>query len=225
MNTPAGQHSTPGSRRSATLAPPGCTVHCSRPLGTQVRPAQLEGLGGALLGAGGEISSRRSRIALRPPCVCTSRRSRIVSASLKVFAARASEARLCTFCPTMITDSSTSWRNVCAIQATMPSPPGFSAGPEAEQGDHPEQIRAPHRADQPGDEHGELRVEAVDLPHRLADHARARVQRLREMMPGAHRACGMLRNRHRSAVCHRSSLPPLTAAGAPSTCFGECIRA
>src|SRR5271166_382226 len=34
---------------------------------------------------------------------------------------------LCTFCPTMITDSSTSCRNVCAIQAMIPSPPGLSA--------------------------------------------------------------------------------------------------
>ena len=52
-------------------------------------------------------ASRRSKIAFKPPSVLMSRRSMMVSASLKVLSARASEAALWTLCPTMMTESNT----------------------------------------------------------------------------------------------------------------------
>ena len=60
-----------------------------------------------------------------------------------------------------MTDSSTSWRNVCAIHAMIPFPTRLERRPQPDQRKDAEHIGTPHRSDQIGEEDGNFGVDAV----------------------------------------------------------------
>ena len=105
-------------------------------VGWHQRPVSLPGPGLAAACSSGGVSmtgtgSRPIRSAMRVsktswaarwPCTCATS-CRVALASWNVASARLSAAAACTFCPTMMTDSSTSCRNVCATQETIAAVP------------------------------------------------------------------------------------------------------
>ena len=105
---------------------------CGRaaPRGAPVRGRQLPGLcasgsspaGASMMGTGSRpilsaIRVSNSSWAARWPCTCATS-CRVALASWNVASARLSAAAACTFWPTMMTDSRTSCRKVCATQVT-----------------------------------------------------------------------------------------------------------
>ena len=97
------------------------------------RPKCSRRPGGMMRGTGSRpifaaILDSRTSWAARWPCTCATSCS-VALASWKVASARLSAAAACTFCPTMMTDSSAGYRKVSATHETIAdTPPRIAAG-------------------------------------------------------------------------------------------------